>query len=120
MTTCKVLHLVDDRPAQDRWCLAYISVTTPLTTPVRTGVKIIPVLRNPAADHSDQTDEVGNRTNTSYSNGDNNRILSDGIHDYTCDNEGNRTASRRNQQKLACAPLAMPATSRLARIAARR
>jgi RHS repeat-associated protein len=47
--------------------------------------------------HSFQTDEgytydlTGNRTNTGYSTGDANRLLSDGAHNYEYDAEGNRT-----------------------------
>lgn len=48
-------------------------------------------------DHNFQTDEVyaydanGNRTNTGYQTGSNNRLLSDGKYNYEYDNEGNRT-----------------------------
>jgi RHS repeat-associated protein len=53
------------------------------------------------ADHSYQTDEAysydanGNRTNTGYTTGPNNRLLSDGTFTYTYDNEGNRTQRSR-------------------------
>jgi len=49
-----------------------------------------------AADHSFQTDEsytynaTGNRTNTGYTTGTNNRMTSDGTYNYTYDDEGNR------------------------------
>jgi RHS repeat-associated protein len=48
-------------------------------------------------DNSTQPDETysydgnGNRTNTGYQTGSNNRLLSDGVYNYTYDNEGNRT-----------------------------
>jgi RHS repeat-associated protein len=54
-----------------------------------------------AADHTNQTDEnygydaAGNRTNTGYVTGINNRLLSDGTFNYEYDNEGNRTARER-------------------------
>jgi len=47
-------------------------------------------------DHSYQTDETytydanGNRTNTGYTTGTNNRVPSDGTYNYTYDDEGNR------------------------------
>lgn len=50
-----------------------------------------------AADHSYQTDETyaydanGNRTNSGYTTGTNNRLTSDGTFNYTYDAEGNRT-----------------------------
>ncbi len=49
-----------------------------------------------SADYDYQTDESfaydvnGNRTMTGYDTGDNNQLLSDGVYDYTYDNEGNR------------------------------
>jgi RHS repeat-associated protein len=49
-----------------------------------------------AADHASQPDESysfdlnGNRTMAGYSVGSNNRLLSDGVNNYTYDNEGNR------------------------------
>jgi RHS repeat-associated protein len=49
------------------------------------------------ADHTYQADETytyddnGNRTNTGYSTGANNRLLSDGAYNYEYDAEGNRT-----------------------------
>jgi RHS repeat-associated protein len=49
------------------------------------------------ADYTTQTDEAysydanGNRTNSGYATGVNNQLLSDGIYDYTYDDEGNRT-----------------------------
>ncbi|MCI0359338.1 MAG: hypothetical protein L0211_12740 [Planctomycetaceae bacterium] len=48
------------------------------------------------ADHTGQTDESysydrnGNRTMTGYSTGTNNQLLSDGVYNYTYDDEGNR------------------------------
>jgi YD repeat-containing protein len=48
-------------------------------------------------DNSTQPDEAysydanGNRTNAGYQTGTNNRLLSDGVYNYTYDNEGNRT-----------------------------
>jgi RHS repeat-associated protein len=50
-----------------------------------------------STDHSFQTDEAysfdanGNRTNTGYSTGVNNQLLSDGTYSYEYDGEGNRT-----------------------------
>jgi RHS repeat-associated protein len=50
-----------------------------------------------STDHSFQTDEAysfdanGNRTNTGYSTGGNNQLLSDGTYSYEYDGEGNRT-----------------------------
>ena len=50
-----------------------------------------------SADHTFQTDEsysyddTGNRTNTGYVTGSNNRLLNDGTHSYEYDPEGNRT-----------------------------
>ncbi|MDB9489241.1 phosphatase PAP2 family protein [Dolichospermum circinale CS-534/05] len=50
-----------------------------------------------STDHSYQTDEAysydanGNRTNTGYTTGTNNQLLSDGIYNYEYDGEGNRT-----------------------------
>jgi len=41
-------------------------------------------------DESYTYDENGNRTNTGYSTGDNNQLLSDGTYNYTYDDEGNR------------------------------
>jgi len=49
------------------------------------------------ADHSDRTDEAypydadGNRTSTGYTVGTNNRTTTDGVYDYACDDEGNRS-----------------------------
>ena len=43
------------------------------------------------ADESYSYDGNGNRTNTGYDTGDNNRLLSDGTYDYEYDAEGNRT-----------------------------
>src|SRR5688572_16237648 len=40
-------------------------------------------------------DSAGNRTNTGYTTGTNNRLLSDGTFNYEYDNEGNRTARQR-------------------------
>ena len=54
-----------------------------------------------AADHSSQTDESysfdanGNRTNTGYTTGTNNRLTSDGTYNYEYDDEGNRTARQK-------------------------
>ncbi len=54
-----------------------------------------------ATDHSFQTDEAnsfnvnGNRTNTGYTTGTNNRLTSDGTFNYTYDNEGNRLTRTR-------------------------
>ncbi|RCS55778.1 choice-of-anchor D domain [Bremerella cremea] len=42
------------------------------------------------SDESYTYDENGNRTNTGYSTGDNNQLLSDGTYNYTYDDEGNR------------------------------
>ena len=53
------------------------------------------------ADHSNQADEnhsfdaAGNRTDTGYSTGDNNRMTSDGTFNYTHDDEGNRLTRTR-------------------------
>ncbi len=50
------------------------------------------------ADYDYQTDELyaydktGNRTNTGYSTGSNNQLLSDGTFNFTYDDEGNRTS----------------------------
>lgn len=50
-----------------------------------------------STDHSYQTDEAysydanGNRTNTGYTTGTNNQLLSDGTYNYEYDGEGNRT-----------------------------
>ncbi len=50
-----------------------------------------------STDRSFQSDEAynydanGNRTNTGYQTGSNNRLLSDGLYNYEYDNEGNRT-----------------------------
>ncbi len=52
-------------------------------------------------DHSFQTDEAnsydvnGNRTNTGFTTGADNRITSDGVFNYTYDNEGNRLTRTR-------------------------
>ncbi|WP_186767770.1 choice-of-anchor D domain-containing protein [Blastopirellula retiformator] len=43
-----------------------------------------------ANDESYTYDDNGNRTNTGYSTGDNNQLLSDGTYNYTYDAEGNR------------------------------
>ena len=43
-----------------------------------------------SADESYTYDENGNRTNTGYSTGDNNQLLSDGTYNYTYDDEGTR------------------------------
>jgi RHS repeat-associated protein len=54
-------------------------------------------MRLSSADYSTQTDEnfsydaTGNRTNTGYVTGENNRLLRDATFDYTYDNEGNLT-----------------------------
>ncbi len=54
-----------------------------------------------SVDHDYQTDENysydenGNRTNTGYTTGDNNRLTSDGTFNYTYDDEGNRETRTR-------------------------
>ena len=47
--------------------------------------------RSSGPDETYTYDENGNRTNTGYSTGDANRLLSDGTYNYTYDDEGNRT-----------------------------
>jgi hypothetical protein len=59
-------------------------------------------------DHDYQTDEsyghdaAGNRTNTGYTTGDNNRLTSDGTFNYTYDDEGSRETSGDSHPDLQC------------------
>ena len=48
-------------------------------------------VKNAVADEAYSYDANGNRTNSGYTTGINNQLLSDGIYNYQYDNEGNRT-----------------------------
>ena len=89
----RVTNYADDglgRLSQEQWGSTGQTVNT-LAFTYNVASEVTPATHSYQANEAYNYDANGNRTNTGYSTGANNRLLSDGTFNYQYDAEGNRT-----------------------------